>query len=755
MDTLDSINLPPSAPVGAEPQKGGLPFVVALAGNPNAGKSTVFNALTGARQHVGNYPGVTVEKKEGTAFIGSWKIRVIDLPGTYSLSAYTQEEVVARKVLAEDKPEVVIFVANAAALERNMYLAVQIMEMGRPVALALNMMDEVHKQGLKIDMARMAELLGAPVVGTVARTGQGLREIFEKAVEFGSARAKGALAPLVISYGQDLDPVLQKLAEIIDQAGFLTDLYPARWIAMKYLEGDEILRGQGFETNREIDALLREEVERVSAHLRATLDTSPDAVISDYRYGFINSLMRQGVLTRHEDHRARQVLSDRIDQFLTHRLLGPLFLIGLLYLIYQITFSLGEYPMEMVNGMFGFLGEQVSELLPDGLLKSLLVSGIIEGVGGVLVFVPLIMIMFLLIAVLEDTGYMARIAYMLDRIFRLFGLHGCSVMPFIVSGGIAGGCAVPGVMASRTLRSRREKLATLLTAPFMACGAKLPVFLLIVGVFFSAHKALVMFGLTMAGWVAALLVARLLRSSIIRGPATPFVMELPPYRLPTLKGLLIHTCERTWEYLRRAGTVILAVSILLWAAMTFPRLPEDHQAEYDNKVVLAEQALVMASTAGPSAPLDRLSEELEQARSEAATAALTYSLAGRLGKALEPVSQLAGFDWKTNLALIGGTAAKEVVVSTLGTAYSLSEVEDEDSPGYHSLAERIAADPAWSKANAASLLIFVLLYAPCIVTLVAIRQESGTIKWALFSLVFNTGLAFSLAVVIYQVCSRL
>lgn len=759
--------------------------IVALAGNPNSGKTTAFNEYTGSRQHVGNYPGITVEKKEGIARVDGREVRVVDLPGTYSLTAYTQEEVVARRVLVEDRPDVVIDVINAGALERNLYLAVQLVELGIPVALGLNMIDEARKQGLRIDAARLSQLLDLPVVETVARTGEGLKDLMSAAVSHGDARRGTPWKPLEISYGPDLDPVLARMVERIEAARFLTDKYPARWVALKYLESDEDIRALGRAAGplaAELEAMAAE----VARHLEATLNSYPEAVIADYRYGYISGVLRQGVMTRHDELSQRLAASDRMDRVLTHRLLGPVIMLAVLYGIYEITFAIGEYPMGWVEAFFGWMNATASAALPDGLLKSLVVSGIIDGVGGVMGFVPLIMLMFMMIAFLEDSGYMARVAYMLDRVFRLFGLHGCSVMPYIVSGGIAGGCAVPGVMAARTLRSPRERLATILTAPFMTCGAKLPVFILFVGVFFAQQEAQAMFALTLLGWGMALIVARILRSTVIKGESTPFVMELPPYRLPTLRGILIHTWERTWQYIKKAGTVILAISILLWAAMTFPQLPEDRTAAFEaqraaitaqkeaaeaggEKAAEAETADADKSASGAAvaeAPAgadqagepseaaaegeksDPFEEQLAAIDAEEAAAGLEYSIAGRVGIALESVTGAAGFDWRTNIALVGGFAAKEVIVSTLGTAYSLGEVDAEDAG---SLAERIKADPHWTPAAAAALMVFVLLYAPCFVTVVAIKQESGSWRWAIFSTVFSTILAFGLAVAVYQI----
>jgi ferrous iron transport protein B len=716
-------------------------LTIALAGNPNSGKTTLFNSLTGARQHVGNYPGITVEKREGVLPYGDTNIHIIDLPGTYSLTAYSQEELVARKVLVEERPQLVVHVLDATNLERSLYLTVQFMEMGIPVVAALNMMDEVGKRGVSIDTERLSQLLGTPAVGTVARTGSGKEELLRTVVRNASGD-EPEWRPLRISYGPDLDPKIMEMSELIERENFLSGRYPARWVALKYLEEDEEVMKLGRREHPELAERLEAHVAEVSRHCQQTLDTYPEAIIADYRYGFITSLLKQDVVSRTGD-RSRIDISDKIDRVLTHRFFGPLIMFAVLYAMFKLTFGLGEAPLSWVEAFFGWLGRTFRAMLPEGLLQSLIVSGIIDGVGGVLSFVPLILIMFFALSFLEDTGYMARMAYMLDRVLRAFGLHGCSVMPFIVSGGIPGGCAVPGIMATRTLRSPKEKLATLLTAPFLTCGAKVPVFLLIGGVFFPDYAASVLFWLTVGGWLAALLVARFLRSTIIRGEATPFVMELPPYRLPTLKGLCIHTWERGWQYIRKAGTIILAISVLLWAAMTFPGMPEQQRARLQQRAHALQEE---ARSAESRQARERLERRAQAVRNRMAQQDLRHSLAGRVGTFLEPVSEWAGFDWRTNIALIGGVAAKEVIVSTLGTAYSLGEAQGESS---WSLSQKLARDPGWDKVAGLSLMVFVLLYSPCFVSVVAIARESSW-KWGAFSVFFNTALAFALAVLIYQ-----
>ncbi len=715
---------------------------IALAGNPNCGKTTVFNGYTGARQHVGNYPGVTVDKKEGHIAVNGTHVTVVDLPGTYSLTAYSQEELVARKELAGDNVQAVINVVDASALERNLLLTVQMLEMGTPVVLSCNMMDEARAAGVHIDMDRLSTLLGVPVLPMVARTGEGLKEAMEAAVELSK---KGKREPMRISYGAELDETLLELEKRIVAANLLTDRYLPSWVALKLLEGDDVVlheaRAADPKTTDELEALRK----KIADHTRATLNANLESLITDHRYGYIRSILRDGIFEQ-DPGKDRLALSDKLDKILTNALFGPLIMIGVLYLMFYVTFEVGAYPQGWVEDGFGWLGGFLGDILPDGLAKSLIVDGIIAGVGGVISFVPLILIMFVLISFMEDSGYMARVAYMMDRIFRFFGLHGASVMPYIISGGIAGGCAIPGAMATRTLRSPKEKLATLLTLPYMACGAKLPVFLMLAGAFFPDDAPMVMFLIMLVGWVMALLVARLLRSSIVKGEATPFVMELPPYRLPTLFSLLLHCWERAWMYLKKAGTVLVAISIIIWAGMTFPKMPEEMAAPFEQKIEqLESQIAAFPEGAEERGPLE---EELTSVRDELGEEELAYSIAGRLGKAIEPATQPVGFDWRTDIALLAGVAAKEAIVSTLGTAYAIGEQDPEDAAP---LAERLKSDSNWSKATALSLMLFVLMYSPCFVALVVIKQEAGSWGWLIFSMVFNTAVAYVVAMVAYQV----
>jgi len=729
-------------------------ITMALAGNPNAGKTTLFNELTGARQHVGNYPGITVDHKEGFFKYDQREISITDLPGTYSLTAYSVEEVVTRNFLTEQKPDIVINIVDASNLERNLYLTTQFLEMGVPLIIALNMMDVAKDRGIEVRFQKLAELLGVTVVPIIARSGDGTDKLIKEALKVADS---GRLwDSRDISYGEDLDEVLMDLISTIEESSFLEDCYHSRFTGIKYLEHDDQMLTKGQEADPETARKLEQKTGSVSDHLLKTMDVYPEAIIADHRYGFIKSIIRQGVMT-HKFDTDRLYTSDRIDKVLTNRLLGPLIMLAILFGLYQFTFSWSELPVAWVGSFLGWMSAMAESLLPDGMLKSMIISGVIDGVGGVLGFVPLIMFMFFGIAVLEDSGYLARVAFMMDRIFRIFGLHGSSVMPFIVSGGIAGGCAVPGVMATRTLRSPKERIATLLTLPFMNCGAKVPVLVLLIGAFFADHKALYMFLFTMLAWFVALVAAKFLRMTVLKGEATPFVMELPPYRFPTLRGLLIHTWERTWQYIKKAGTVILGISILLWALMTFPGLSDQEKEPFE--VARAEissgfpkgvqQELAQYEEGVLSDQATELQKKLLVVDQEESGQTLRNTIAGKIGSFFEPISSYAGFDWKTNIAMLGGFAAKEVIISTLGTVYSMGDVEADDAG---SLGNRLVRDPNWNSVVAVSALIFIMFYAPCFVTVVCIAKEASW-KWAGFSVVFNTIFAFCASVAVFQIGS--
>ncbi|MHC1788187.1 ferrous iron transport protein B [Solidesulfovibrio sp.] len=717
---------------------------VAVSGQPNCGKSTMFNAITGGSARVGNYPGITVDRLEGAYHKNGHEIHLVDLPGTYSLTSYSMEELVARNVIVDEHPDVVINMIDATALERSLYLAVQFMEIGAPMVLGLNMMDEVKRNGVTINVGKLSELLGVPVVPCVARVGQGREELMAAVVQ-AYKDSGGNWKPIRLSYGPELDPILDRMTAIIEEAGFLVARHDPRWVALKYLEADEQVMAEGRAAGT-VAARLEAICKEAEIHTRQHSAATPDAIIADWRYGFINGLLKQGVVTGGDE--LRRTSSDSIDRIVTHKVLGPVIMLAVLWLMFQVTFTLGAYPQGWVEAGFEWLAGLGTTYIPEGDLQSLIVSGMIGGVGSVMGFTPLICIMFAMLVFLEDLGYMARVAYMMDRVLRIFGLHGMSVMPLIMSGGIPGGCAVPGVMCARTLRSPRERLATILTAPFMVCGAKTTAYLMLVAAFFPDNATQVMFFVVLAAWGFVLIVSRLLRWTVVKGESTPFVMEIPPYRLPTLRGVVDHTLERVWQYVKKAGTVILAVSILMWAVMTYPKLPEDTVAGFDAQ---REQAAEQVKAANPEANPEALtalaedaSKEIDDLQNEEA---LKYSVGGRVSEFVRPVTDLAGFPWQANVALLGAFAAKEVFVSTMATAYSMGEVDPEDP---ESLSQRLAADPAWTLPAILSVFTFMLLYTPCMVTVVAIAKETNW-KWATFSVFGSMIFAFIMAVAVYRI----
>ena len=738
---------------------GGLTYSLrfAIAGNPTCGKTTVFNALTGAHQHVGNYSGVTVEKKEGFIRHQGQEIVLVDLPGTYSLSAYSQEEVVARNVLLSGTVQAVINVVDAGILERGLLLTAQLREMGLPVVLACNMMDEARTAGIAIDFEKLSALMGVRALPTVGTNGKGLREALDAArqctladaspaAQHGINPAHAAHQALHISYGPLLDPALSQMEELIAGSNSMgTSPYAhcaPRWLALNLVQDDP----ESLQAVRAADPLLADWLEAICRDLHQTLhaqNLDAEGLVADGHSAFVRQVASACISKT--GNRQRLGMTDKLDRFLAHAFWGALIMLGVLYAMFQITIVAGSYPQTWLESGFSLLSELVSSALPEGLLASLIVDGLIAGVGGVLSFVPLVLIMFALIAFVEDSGYMARMAYIADRVFQMFGLHGASVMPYIISGGIAGGCAIPGVMATRTMRSPKEKLATMLTLPYMACGAKLPVYLLLVSTFFPENAANMMFAIILLSWTFAFLVALFLRKTVLRGDATPLVMEMPPYRLPTLRGICIHCWERTWMYLKKAGTVLVPLAMLIWAGMTFPALDPQLALPFENNIARLSAALEVPELAEEEHAA--LEDKLTKAEEALSAERLRNSFAGRLGTGLEDVTRHAGFSWRTDVALIGGIAAKEAIISTLGTAYALGQQDPDDAV---SLAELLRKDPSWNQGSALALLIFVMLYAPCFVTLVVIRQESGSWKWVFFSIIFNTLLAFAMAVGIYQ-----
>jgi ferrous iron transport protein B len=675
---------------------------VALAGNPNAGKTTLFNALTGAHHKVGNYPGVTVERREGQRSRGGRHYRFIDLPGIYSLTAYSMDEVVARDFLLNEKPDLIVDVLDSTNLERHLYLCLQFQELGIPVIGALNMSDEAEAKGLKIDDAALSAVLGIPMVKTVGPKGDGvdrLLDVIDELVDGAALRpstAANVAEVRSVRYGDEVEMKLEGLVKAIEADAAFAARYPARWMAVKLLEKDAhaALRLETHRDGAAVAALAKDAVAWLEKHY----GKDAEIVVSEQRYGYIRGAVKEVIqVVRKADFS----LTESIDRVIMNPILALPIFAGVLWSVFQLTFLLGEYPMAWLEGFFGFLGEAAAAALPEGLLQSLVVDGIIGGVGGVFSFVPLIIILFFLLSILEDVGYMSRAAFATDKLLHAFGLHGQSIFPMM----LGFGCSVPAIMAARTLKSPRDRIVTIMVIPFMSCGAKLPVHVLLAAAFFPENAANMVMLVYAIGVVLALVSAWLLKKTILRGEPTPFVMELPPYRAPTLRGVLWHVWEKSWSYIKKAGTIILAASVLIWAITTFP--------------------------------------SYEQGEGKAA---LEYSVAGRLGKLIEPAVRPLGFDWKIGVATVTGFAAKEVVVSTLGILYGVGGEETEESL---TLREALVADPVMNPLVAFVLMLFTLIMPPCFAALATIRAELGW-KWLGITFAFLLGTGWVVGLVVYQ-----
>jgi len=706
------------------------PLVVAVAGNPNSGKTTIFNNLTGANQHVGNYPGVTVEKKEGFLTFRGRRIKIVDLPGTYSLSAYSIEEIIARKFIINERPDVVIDIVDASNIERNLYLTTQLLELGCPVVIALNMTDMAVNRGVITDEKRLSRLLGVPVAPTVGNKRKGMDDLLQAVLDV--AENSDRYSPATVNYGRDFEGELASLTDVLFDSDIALNGYQARWVALKLLENDsEISRMVRVQPSGE---QVLAAAERGRKRIESLFGDSASGVISDQRYGFISGACSEATtLTGHQRHD----ISDSIDLALIHPILGLPIFAFLMWLMFNLTFTLGEKPMAWIETGISALSSFLSSALPDSLISSLLIDGVIAGVGSVIVFLPNIMLLFLAIAVLEDTGYMARAAFVMDRVMHKIGLHGKSFIPMI----IGFGCSVPAYMSSRILEDRTDRLVTMHVTTFMSCGARLPVYILVCGAFWPAHAGNVVFSVYALGVLVAVGMVKLLRATRFKGMSAPFIMELPPYRVPTLRSLFIHMWERSWLYLRKAGTIILGISIIMWFLMSFP-VKSEFRMDYE----------AMVQEAGDSFRAGEITEpQLEQqtARLGGALAAerMEYSFAGRIGKSIEPVIEPLGFDWRLGIALVSGFAAKEVVVSTMGTIYGVGDAADEESA---SLRQKLSTDPRYNKLIAYAFLVFVLLYMPCMAAMAVFLRESGSAKELAFQLGMTFALAWTMSLIVYQ-----
>lgn len=706
---------------------------VALVGNPNCGKTSLFNIASGAHEHVGNYSGVTVDAKEGFFDFQGYHFRIVDLPGTYSLSAYTPEEIYVRKHIIDETPDVIINVVDASNLERNFYLTTQLIDMNVRMVIALNMYDELEASGNKLDYLKLSQLFGVPMVPTVCRKGEGVDKLFHVIIgiyegsdfltqkkaeirtevledlrdwhetyvpdhKFGShseeehIRPRGIFRHIHINHGPELERSIQAVKKLISVNEQIRHKYSTRFLAIKLLEDDKDIElfVETLPNGGEILALRDKEVQRIYN----VMNEDSEQAITDAKYGFITGALKE---TFTDNHMEKEQTTRVIDSIVTHRIWGyPIFFL-FLYIMFEGTFVLGDYPMQGIEWLVDLLGNLIRNNMAEGPLKDMLVDGIIGGVGGVIVFLPNILILYFFISVMEDSGYMARAAFIMDKIMHRMGLHGKSFIPLIMGFG----CNVPAIMASRTIEDRKCRLITMLVNPLMSCSARLPIYLVMVGAFFPNQASFVLLCIYATGIILAVLMARLFSKFLVKGDDAPFVMELPPYRMPTTKSILRHTWEKGAQYLKKMGGIIMIASIIIWFLGYYP--------QHDAYETVAEQQ--------------------------------ENSYIGQIGKAVEPVIEPLGFDWKLGIGLISGVGAKELVVSTLGVLYT----NEEDVENVN-LSNRIPITPL----AALAYMLFVLIYFPCIATLAAIKQESGSWKWALFAAGYTTVLAWCIAFVVYQ-----
>ncbi|MDR2756058.1 MAG: ferrous iron transport protein B [Planctomycetaceae bacterium] len=741
-------------------------ILAALVGQPNSGKSTVFNYLTGLHQTVANYPGVTVTKKSGHYHDGKRRIEVVDLPGTYSLTSYSQEERVTRDFLLLERPEVVVIVIDASNLRRHLYFVFQLLELQIPLVICLNMMDIARRRGFSIDIPVLEQTLGVPVIPANGRTGEGLEELRRQINTVSAKHDHESPVTWKINYGT-LEPLIAEFDAALSQKEPLVQDFPTRWLAIKLLENDREARRiiQHHTHDKDWEPLLESCMKKVEDYETQSGD-SPRKTIASSRNILAETIEKQTIQRTSIPHRN----SDTLDQFLCHPFLGLLSVAAVMFITFQLAFNLADgwtwFPWFNAAGVFewntpfgaveSLFSVWIPALLdscfhlPEGNLHSLIYDGIIAGVGGVLTFVPTIFFIFLFISILEQSGYIARVVVVLDRIMRFFGLHGQSILPMILGGGIVGGCALPAVMATRSMREQRERILTIMVVPLMNCGAKVPVFALLISAFFLEYQGLVLAAIILISWTMALFVSSILGKLFIGGEPSPLVMELPTYQVPDLRDMLLTAVLQSWWFVKKAGTIILAVNVFLWVLMYYPR-PDNPDTD--------------------------------------AATQLAGSYAARMGRIFEPVTRYAGFDWRDNVALIGGFAAKEVIVSTMATMYGIEEEDETEAENNHQenknnkentfqepnvkrkeltkeleeidtesldiqgkhLAVRLRAEKNWTPLKAFVLLLFVMIYNPCFATCAVIWRETGHIKYMLMTMAYTNGLAFLIAVAVYQI----
>ncbi len=722
---------------------------VAFVGNPNCGKTTIFNLVTHSNEKVGNYGGITVDAKKSRFTYKGFTFNVVDLPGTYSITSYTPEELYVRDHIVNELPDVVVNVIDTSNLERNLYLTTQLIDMDIKVVAALNMWDEFLEKGHKFDYRKLSRMLGIPMVPTVGSKDKGVNELFDKVISVYNDKEPD-IRHIHINYGNMIEGAIKKLQDVINECKNtdLTHKVAPRYLAIKILEEDE-KELQRIEQCNNAEDIKRTGKEQ-SAKIEDCRNDSVETVITDAKYGFIEGALKE-TLHRGSNIQDKLSRSRLIDNIVTSKFMSyPVFLF-VIWLTFQSTFFIGDYPMRWIEMLVAFTGEELNSLLPDGMIKDMLVEGILGGVGGVIVFLPNILILFFFLTLMEASGYMARVAFIVDKIMHKVGLHGKSFVPMLMGFG----CNVPAIMATRTIESKNDRLVTMLIIPFMSCSARYPVYILLINAFFSSYRGTILFGIYLFGILLAGIVALILRKTLFKVQTVPFVMELPPYRKPVLKSVLKQTWFKGEQYLKKMGTIILVASLIVWALGYFPRNTKDEKLYAQKIETLQEQITQNQNTTTTAA----INDSISVLNAKRLSAQQEGSFIGIMGKYIEPIIRPLGFDWKMGIGLIAGGAAKEIVVSTLGVLYQTNELDNEN----HSLSERLTqqvydsgprkGQPVFTPLVALSFMLFILIYFPCIAVVAAIKNESGQWKWSVFLAAYTTGLAYVVSLLVYQIGS--
>lgn len=717
---------------------------IAFVGNPNSGKTTIFNYASGAKERVGNYSGVTIDAKEAKIRFGEYTFIITDLPGTYSISAYSPEELFVRDFITDSAPDVVVNIIDSSNLERNLYLTTQLIDMDVKIVGVLNMHDELEKSGNKLDHIQLGRLLGIPFIPTVGARGKGVEQLLQKIIDVYENKDK-TLRHIHINYGPVIEPSVAKIQELLrkPENSIPIDKISSRFLALKLIEKDratEVLTEQLF-NHVAIMSLVDQQIEKIESI--SNQDT--ESLITDMKYGFIAGALRE---TYTPSLIVQRKNSEVIDTIITHKVWGIPIFIFFMWLTFYGTFKIGEHPMGWIEWLVDFTSAQLDAYLPDGMLKDLFIQGILGGIGGVIIFLPNILLLYLFISLMEDTGYMARAVFIMDKAMHKIGLHGKSFIPLLMGFG----CNVPAILSTRIIESPRDRLITMLINPFMSCSARLPVYILFISAFFVSYQGTILFSMYFIGVLLAIGSALLFKKAIIKQPDVPFVMELPPYRMPTLRAILKHMWNRAEQYLKKIGGVILVASIIIWALGYFPReTKEDHV--YDAQI----SALTSDNTIQNE---EEIASQIIQIQHEKESNRQLNSYIGRLGHFVEPVMRPLGFDWKMSVAIITGIAAKEITVGTLGVLYQVGEDADETSA---SLIEKLQqqtyydgpkkGEKVFTPLVAFSFMLFILIYFPCVAVVAAIKKESGKWKWAAFIVFYTTGLAYLASLIVFQVGS--